>query len=153
MNNLKSTKVELAARVNYVYELRMMDMPYCEIVRHIVLKYAVSSKTGERYHFMTNVMMVDKNELSKKKKVAFYKNRKLRALRDMDPAEKKTAAGVMAINKVLDSMAKMDGVLVEKIELSGNKDNPLEVVVNRQEIDYSLLSTEVLMALVSARKK
>lgn len=72
----------------------------------------------------------------------------------MDPKEKKTAAGVTAINKVLDSMAKMEGVTVDTVKLIGDPAKPIHT---RNEthvtpsVDYTKLPTDFLRTLVASR--
>lgn len=124
----------------------MHDFTSGEITQALAKKYDVCARQAGRYIFYANKFLEEKNEGSLKRKIAWYKTRKQRLLRDMDPKEKKTAAGVMAVNKVLDSMAKLEGLMVNKIDIQ----NPIQVEAKvKHEVNYSELPTEVLKAVVA----
>ena len=148
----RASKHELKNRIIYAYELIMMDLPSGEVVQQLVKKYEVSRRQADRYLYLANKSMEEKTVTSLARNISWYKTRKLRLLRDMDPAEKKTAAGVMAASKVLDSIAKMEGVLVTNVRLSGDKDNPILVKETKTvEVNYKELPTPVLEALLANR--
>lgn len=129
-----------------------MDLPSGEVLKALINKFQVSSRQADRYLYLANRSMEEKVAISLARKIAWYKTRKLRLLRDMDPAEKKTAAGVMAINKVLDSMAKLEGVMVTNVKLSGDKDNPIQLQATKVvEINYKDLPDEILDAILLQR--
>jgi hypothetical protein len=44
----------------------------------------------------------------------------------MNPEEKRTAAGVVAVNRVLDSIAEIEGIKVNKHEITGKNGVPLK---------------------------
>jgi hypothetical protein len=114
----RATKKELSDRIAYAHELLMADLHVVEIKKVLVQKYGVCMRTADRYIYCANASLEEKNEKSLKRKVAYYIARKQRLIRNMDPAEKRTAAGVRAVDSVLDSMAKMDGVLINKIDIT-----------------------------------
>lgn len=130
---IRSTKKQLSDRINYAYELMMNDLPPVEIKRVLCDKYAVDIRTADRYLYCANVFLEEKNELSRKRKVAWYKARKIRLIRDMNPAEKKTAMGVNAINRVLDSMAKMDGVLIDKVDVTSGGEKIQQTIIKTSD--------------------
>lgn len=126
----------------------MHDLPSGEIVNALTKKYEVCARQAGRYIFYANKFLEEKNEGSLKRKIAWYKTRKQRLLRDMDPAEKKTAAGVMAINKVLDSMAKLEGLMVNNIKIV----EPVQIETKvKHEVNYTELPTDVLKAIVGSQ--
>lgn len=130
MNQLqRSTRKQLSDRINYTYELMMNDIPTNEIKRALVNKYDVNVRTVERYIHYAHKFLEEKNEMTRRRKLAWYKARKIRLLRDMDPKEKKTAAGVRSADGVLNSLAKMEGVLVDKVDVTTGGEK-----INRQTI-------------------
>lgn len=134
----------------------MNDIPSTDIIGILVDKYGICTRQANRYVFMANASLDEKHEVNIKRKKAWYKARKLRALRDMDPKEKKTAKGVETICKVYDSLAAMDGIVTKKVELVGNKDNPIELQHSHLhahlQINYKSMPTEMLeMLLYQAR--
>lgn len=119
---LRCSKKELSDRINYAYELMMADLAPHEIRKVLKEKYGVCIRTAERYYDVAYRFLEQKNEKSRKRKIAWYLARKSRLIRDIAPAEKKTAAGVKAINNVLDSMAKMEGLMVDKVDVTSKGD-------------------------------
>jgi predicted GTPase len=107
----------------------MADLHPSEAKKALAQKYNVCIRTAERYLYVANAFLEEKNELSLKRKTAYYIARKQRLIRSMDPAEKKTAAGVRVINGVLDSMAKMDGVLINKIDITTDGEKLTQTII------------------------
>lgn len=146
-----STKVETAKRIRYVQECLLEDIPSSDIQKAIVEKWSVTERQARRYIWAANKFFVEKYEKKAAEKKAYYIQRKKKLLREMDPKERKTARGVMAANKVIDSMAKIDGVLVENTVHEFK--NPVEVKATfESKIDYSTLPTELLEAIVAQRQ-
>ncbi len=112
---LRATKKQLSDRINYAFELMMNDFAPSQIHQILLEKYGVTKRQAERYLYCANLFLEEKTEVSRKRKLAWYKARKFRLLRDMDPKEKKTAAGVRAIDGVLNSMAKLEGLMIDKV--------------------------------------
>ena len=71
----------------------------------------------------------------------------------MNANEKKTAKGISVINKVIDSMAKMDGININTLKLVGDPSQPINTVSNvfSSTIDYSKLPTEFLEMIANNR--
>lgn len=113
----RASQIETSERTRYVQELILNDIGTQDIIRAIMAKWNISDRQAYRYLDMANKEFEEKKQLSLERKKAFYKARKLKLIRNMDPDEKKTAAGVTAINKILDSMAKLDGINIDKLEL------------------------------------
>lgn len=115
----------MATRIRAVQEWILEDHPYSDIIKSIVNKWGISIRQAERYHHLAMRFFEDKHALSMERKKAYYIQRKKKIIRDMDPQFKKTPSGARAINKILDSMAKLEGVVIDKIELSGKDGIPL----------------------------
>lgn len=114
----RASKITTLERIRYVQELILNDIGSQDIIRSIVAKWSISDRQAYRYLDSAHKEFEEKSKLSIERKKAFYKARKLKLIRSMDPEEKKTAAGVAAINKVLDSMAKLDGINIDKLEVN-----------------------------------
>ncbi|MBL0235026.1 MAG: hypothetical protein IPQ08_15435 [Chitinophagaceae bacterium] len=155
---VKGTKNEVRMRIKYVRELLMNDVPETDIVSAIMEKYAIGKAMAYRYHYIAFASLEEKDNKQLKRKIDFYKARKWRSIMDMDPKEKRTAAGVAVVNKVINEIAVLDGIVTKRIEVVGDKNNPIQVQhahahIHRHEIDYSAMTTEVLEALVISGRK
>ena len=122
----KTPKYEIERRIRNVQEWIMDDYPYGDIVRSIVNKWGLSERQAQRYIKTAYEEFRDKEELSIDSKKAYYIKRKKKLIRDMDPRVKTTASGARAINKILDSMAELEGIKINKIQLTGKNGEPLD---------------------------
>lgn len=133
----------------------MNDNTTQDIITQAVSNWGVSSRQAYRYLWAANRFFEEKDKLKLEYKKAYYIARKKKLLRDMDPKEKKTAAGVAAVNRVLDSMAKLEGVSVDTLKVIGDPNNPLHTVnetYSTESVDYSKLPTEFLEFMLKSRK-
>lgn len=150
-NKLGTSKAETARRIRYVQECLLEDISYGDIKKAIIDKWSISDRQARRYIWAANKFFIEKYDRKVNEKKAYYIARKKKLLREMDPKERKTARGVMAANKVIDSMAKIDGVLVENTVHEFK--NPVEVKATfESKIDYKTLPTELLEAIVAQRQ-
>lgn len=153
----KSAKIELAKRIRVVQDWLLQDHTTTDIINQCITAWKVTDRQAYRYLWAANRFFIEKDILTLEVKRSYYLARKKKLLRDMNPEEKKTAPGVAAINRVLDSMAKLEGVTVETLKLIGDKDNPLitesKVQYSSGVIDYSLLPTDFLKALLASHKQ
>lgn len=155
MNKVKSDKIELEKRIRNVQEWILQDNVTNDIITQCVSTWGVTTRQAYRYLWAANKFFEEKNKLSIERKRAYYMARKKKLLREMTPGEKKTAAGVAAINRVLDSMAKMDGITMDTFKVIGDPLLPLRTVtesVYTTQIDYSKLPTELLEFIVFNRR-
>lgn len=150
-----SDKLELQKRIRHVQEWILMDYVTGDIITQCVAKWNVSDRQAYRYLWAANRFFEERDKLSLEKKRSYYLARKKKLLRDMNPEEKKTSPGVIAVNRVLDSMAKLEGVTVNTLKLIGDPDKPIKTessVAFTSPIDYSKLSTEFLDMIIANRK-
>lgn len=124
----KSSFPELQARLRTVMEWILDDHTYTDIKKSILAKWDISDRQAKRYYADAYELLSEGAEHNIERKKAFYIQRKKKLIRDMDPKEKKTASGVAAINKILDSMAEIEGVKVNKHELTGKNGKDLNLV-------------------------
>ena len=154
--NNRSTKSEIRRRVKYTVELMMKDVPEAHIINVLCERYPeISKTTAYRYHYLAFASLEEKDNKEMKRLKDFYKARKWRSLMEMDPAEKKTAVGVGVINKVINEIAAMDGIVTRRVEVKGDKDNPIQVQhahahahLHKLDIDYDKIPFEAKQALL-----
>lgn len=114
----RSSNIQKEKRIRYTQELILNDIASVDIIKALVDKWGIGDRQAHRYIVEAKKSFVERNEDKIEQKIAYYKQRKLRIIRDMDPGEKKTAAGATAVSRILDSMAKMDGVLIDKVDVT-----------------------------------
>lgn len=154
MAGTKTDKVELEKRIRSVQEWILQDTASNDIITQCVRIWGVSKRQAQRYIWAANLFFQEKTQLSVDRKVAVYVARKKKLLRDMDPVLRKTPAGVMAANKVIDSMAKLEGISMKTVKHIGDPDKPVHTVTQSplaSNIDYSKLPTEFLLMLWDSR--
>ncbi|RKD19002.1 hypothetical protein BCY91_14085 [Pelobium manganitolerans] len=120
-----SSQLEKYKRIRTVQEWILEDYTFTDIVRSCVSKWDISVRQAERYYSEAFREFKEKEEQSVDALKSYYKKRKMKLIREMDPVLKKTPSGVRAVNKVLDSMAKLDGIMIDKVELTGKDGTPL----------------------------
>jgi hypothetical protein len=106
----KASKIEHESRLRVVMEWILEDYIYADMRKSAVAKWEISERQAERY--IADAYKLCSESISKniEQKKGYYISRKRKLIRDMDPSEKKTAAGVTAINKILDTMAEIEGI-------------------------------------------
>jgi hypothetical protein len=151
----KSAKAETQRRIRIIQDWLLQDHVTTDIINNAVASWNISERQAYRYLWAAGKFFKESIRKSMEDKVNYYLARKRKLLRDMDPNEKKTAAGVKAINSVLDSMAKMEGITIDSVKVIGDPAKPIhtrnETAVTTSSIDYSKLPTEFLHTLVAAR--
>lgn len=152
----KSDKNETTKRIRIVYDWILQDHITTDIISQSQLSWNISERQAYRYIKAAQKLFEETDITTLQQKKAYYLARKKKLLRDMNAEEKKTAAGVMAINRVLDSMAKLEGVTMDTLKLVNDPDNPFQLnaeVHTKQEIDYSKLSEEEIDFLIKLHAK
>ena len=155
-NKKKSDRITTEKRVRVVYDWILQDHITTDIITQAVTSWGVSERQAYRYLNTAERLFEEANTRTLIQKKNYYLARKKKLLRDMNPEEKKTAAGVTAANKVLDSMAKLDGVSFETIKVIGDEEQPLHTksrIEKAGEIDYSKLTDDELDVLMKIHAK
>ena len=122
----RSSKVEMERRLATIREWILADYTYTDIISSAVIRFEVCERQAERYYSKAFQSFKSDNQQTVEHQKAYYKAKKLKLIRDMYPEAKKTPRGVTAINKILDSMAKLDGIMIDKVEVSGPNGEPLQ---------------------------
>jgi|GEM_PF-1776484 len=153
---IKTSKIELQKRIRIVQEWILQDYVTTDIITECVKKWDITDRQAYRYLWAANRFFEERDKLTAERKKAYYIARKKKLLRDMNPEEKKTAAGVAAVNRVLDSMAKLDGLTPETLKVVGDPERPIKTIteakITSTHIDYSKLPTEFLEFFVRSRR-
>lgn len=148
----RANKAETQRRIRIIQEWILQDYVTSDIIQQACQTWNITARQAYRYLYYANRFFQEKDQLSLQAKVSYYVARKKKLLREMDPAERRTAAGVAAANKVLDSMAKMQGVTMETIKLIGDPKQPVHTETKTnytsQNIDYANLPTDFLEAIL-----
>lgn len=151
----KTDKVELSKRIRIIQDWILQDHVTMDIINQSMNMWKINERQAYRYLWAAKKFFEEKDTTSIQRKVAYYIARKKKLLREMSPEEKKSAAGVAAVNRVLDSMAKLEGVTMETIKLIGDPERPVvtksEVSYTSSFVDYTKLPTEFLEQLVNSR--
>jgi hypothetical protein len=116
---------ELQNRIRTVQEWMLNDHTSQDIIKSGVAKWQVSDRQIQRYIEKARGSFMEFHEESKEKKRAFYIQRMRKALRDLDPAQRRTAQGLAAVGKVLQTMAQIEGIVITKHEVGGLDGQPL----------------------------
>lgn len=115
-NNSGEHNVEL--RVRTVQEWLLQDHSTGDIVRQGVKMWNVSERQIKRYIDKAKVGFRELNEDVIEKKRAYYLQRSKKILRDLEIKHKNTPSGVFAQMAVLQFQAKIEGIMVDKVEHS-----------------------------------
>ena len=150
----RASKEELRRRRLSVVEWILADHATSTIENSCMATWDVSRRQAQRYIFMARKYIELSDQQSIDQRRRYYLARKMKLIRDMDPREKKTASGAAAINRILDSMAELEGIKKQKIEISGEDGKPIETVLKVEtNVDYALLPDNVLEHIINARVK
>lgn len=123
----KASKLEVLQRVRVVQDWILNDYSYSDIITSAETRFDVGKRQAERYYAAAYQGFKKDDEESLDHKKAYYLSKKKKLIRDMDPQYKKTPSGIRTINKVLDSMAQLEGIVIQKYELTGKDGGPIEM--------------------------
>lgn len=132
----KSSKLEHQSRLRVVQEWILEDHSFRDIVKSIVAKWDLSERQAERYYSDAYQLFAEGEVANIDRKKFYYIQRKKKLIKEMNPLEKKTAAGVTAINRVLDSMAEIEGIKSgNKIEISDKDGLTIKIGYGQKETE------------------
>lgn len=131
--------------------------PTGDMLTQIVAKWSVSSRQASRYLAEARIGW----HLTEKEKLEHQRELKIAALnklkRTLGAEHKATPSGVRTILLIERELIMLQGLRPpDKVKLLNDEDDKpfkVETTVTPSEVDYSLLPTEVLDAILSARKK
>lgn len=146
-----STKLELQKRISYIQDLLLKDFETRDIIASAKKKWKVTERQAYRYLWAANIFFVEKSKQTLERKVAFYLARKRKLLRDLPESEVQTSTGTLVVSKILDSMAKLEGVSIETLKLIGDPKQPVSTISQvgyTSTIDYTKFPTPLLKQLL-----
>lgn len=130
----RSGQVELSKRIRIVAEWILSDCLTSDIITQGQQKWNVSERQMKRYIKEAHESFVQiTEEKGLKARMNWHIHRRLKAIRDMDAALKKTPAGVSVINNTLDSIAKIEGVFVEKVDHTSKGKEVKKIIVTNKK--------------------
>lgn len=147
-----SDKVELQRRYRTVQEWILQDFFTSDIVTQCTNKWGVSERQAMRYVAIARTMFEDITKLKAAKRIAYHIARRQKMLRSMSDADRKTPAGIATELAIMKDIANLERLYKVELEISTPEDRPLQMKV-QSAIDYSKLPTNVLQAIVNARKQ
>lgn len=131
----KVDDIELDKRIRVVQEYLLLDYSKGDIAAQCVAKWGVSTRQGYNYIEKAYAAWEEINEKERKRLQKYHVQRRMKLLRNMDPAEAKTAAGTRAALEVLKDLAKFQGVAPsEKVEHTGPEGAPIQTETKHEVI-------------------
>lgn len=127
----KSDKIEYGKRVATVQEYILRDYSSTQIIAHCVASYRVSERQAKRYIQDAYAGFEAITAADKKQRLNFHVQKRMKLLREIDPAEKNSAFGVRTVLEVMKDIAKLEGLYVEKHEHTGKDGRPIEMSVTK----------------------
>lgn len=123
-------KIEKEKRLRIVQEWLLQDHTTSDIVTQGVAKWGISKRQVERYVADAYEAFRRMTESSTERRLYYHIQRRMKLLRDME--RKQSPSGVSVSLSILDSMAKLEGLAINKHELSGQNGEPLipQVTIN-----------------------
>jgi len=150
---LKIDKVEKDKRIRIVAEWILDDYLYKDILTQIAAKWGIEERQAKRYikdaRALVNLQESENIDQKRKRKIESLKKLK----RSLDVRYKGTPNGLLAILSVEREIIKIENLVpARKVEITGKDGKPIQTERIRDEIDYSLLTDDVLQAILAARK-
>lgn len=113
-----STKQRTQERIRIVQEYLLMDFPTCDIITQCQQKWGITDRQIYRYIKKGLESFQKMNEYAIDKKRAYYIHRRKKLLRELGEDYRKTPAGVSAMEKILQGIEKLEGLHVEKHDIT-----------------------------------
>lgn len=143
MAGIKIDKIEKERRIRVVQEWILSDHTSPDIVSQAAAKWGVSVRQAYRYVADAYKGFRETNEVVVANRLHYHIQRRMKLLRDLE--KKNTSHSIKASLNILDSMAKLEGVLIDKHELTGKDGGPIQT--QSKVPDLSSLSDDELALL------
>lgn len=151
----KLDKIEYEKRIRIVQEWIIEEWQSVDIIAQIVTKWELEERQAKRYIAAARLRWQEEE----KEHIDALRNQKIlklkKLIRSLKETYKGTPSGIGAILRVEKEIIKLEGMdRPKKVEVGGIKGQPIETQqkITHDEIDYTKLSDDVLLAIVSARK-
>lgn len=145
---VKADRIETDNRVRAIQEWILQGQTTVDIIRQCTIKWNISQRQAYRIFEKAYDEFHDMRHNSLKRRLSYHLESRLKLFREMK--DKNTPNGARSACMILDSMAKLEGVMVEKHEHTGKDGAPIET---KSTIDISKLSEEdqEMLAIVSRK--
>jgi hypothetical protein len=120
----KSDKVEVEKRIRIIQEWLMQGQTTFDIIRQSVSSWGISERQSYRLLERAYDEFSQLKQRGTKRRLNYHIEARLKLFRDMK--DKATPKGARAACMILDSMAKLEGVLIDKHEITGKDGQPIE---------------------------
>ena len=119
----KADKIEILKRLRTVQEWMMQGQNTTDIIRQCVSQWGISERQAYRIieKGYDDFYLINKRHT--KRKLYYHVEARRKLFRDLK--DKNTPKGARTANLILDSMAKLEGVFIEKHEVTGKDGQPL----------------------------
>jgi hypothetical protein len=154
MKAKKIDKVEKAKRIRVVMEWILEGWPSGDIINQIISKWAIEERQAKRYlaDAREEWSEDDKQVLDHKRRQNIAALQRLK--RTLKEEYKGTPKGMRAILAIQREIISLEGIRpATKFQLANEDDDKPFKIENTSNVDYEKLTTEVLEAIVKARKK
>lgn len=137
--SVKSSKIEMDKRIRMVQEWMMQGHSTADIVRNITSKWDVTERQAFKYIHRAYVSFREVSEKNIENRRHYHLNTRLKLYRDLKGKE--FPEGSKAALSILQDIAKLEGLYVEKTEIVFNEKQriaalfPTEEELNEQETD------------------
>jgi hypothetical protein len=150
----KIDKVEKSKRIRAVMEWILEGWPSRDIINQVMAKWEIEERQAKRYlaDAREEWNVDDKQVLDHKRRQKIASLQRLK--RTLKEEYKGTPRGIEAQLKVEREIIGLEGIRpAEKLKLLNEEDDKPFKIENTSNVDYTKLPTEVLEAIVKARKK
>lgn len=127
----KSDKLESNNRVRTVQEWILQGFATVDIIKQCTGKWNISERQAYRIYNKAYDWFHDLRQKGSKRRLYYHMEVRLKLYRDLK--DKTSPQGARSALKILDSMAKLEGVMIEKHEVTGKDGGPI-IETNTQTV-------------------
>ena len=150
----KFDRIEYDKRIRIVQEWIIEDWHTGDIILQIVQKWKLSERQAKRYIAKARAKWADSEDekIDRLRKLKIESLKKLK--RSLKDVHKGTPHGIRAVLMVEKEIIKLENLApAQKVEVTGKNGQPIKSeTTHKEDIDYSKLSEDVLLAIAAARK-
>jgi len=147
----KCDKLELSKRIRAVQEYVLMDYSRSDIIAQAMTQWGISKSQAVRYYYLAYDSWQEITEKDTARRLNYHIHKRMKLLRQIDREYLKTPQGVKAQLDIVQDLAKLEGLYVRKLEVTGKEGEPIAIKVDPSPIDYSKLSDAALDEIIKAR--
>lgn len=119
----KADRSEIHKRIRTVQEWLMQGYSTTDIIMQCTSKWGISERQAYRLHEKAYDEFHELKKRGTKRRLYYHIETRMKLFRELK--DKTSPSGARAANKILDSIAKLEGVMIEKHEVTGKDGKPL----------------------------